>query len=557
MAETYEDFIEKRARRRKLEQEQLVQSSGFFYEVDVNDTARVNIFGTRLKTDIESPDEVAEIVRSLNISELDEILFSRLAKAYALKHAIMFEGDPGAGKTFVPSKFNEFIHGRDEKPLVMTCSPKMTELEIIGHWMPSPGGRDSASPVIKDVYRQFDAAAREYNLALRGYEQQIASAKDREAIDMVAANFEPHKLRYLKEVDRLRTETASQVEWAFNKGFLLDAYVGNKGKGRVLIVDELGLLPSNIQQVFLQAVAEKGQISDRLVIKSNAGQAEYPRGEDTYICFATNFPEHTSGRNVVAAPMTDRLEWYTLPRDLVNKKEDELIRAWNTTFRLDKKKIADGKDVRVVGELRERSDEFNIRTALGGDIARIFGDRLALFHQEFKNYIKVTPDKFDDEERIQILETSTRRALHVMNHIEYALKESPPLDPEGKVDLEAAFRAAVISQYADRIFHPTVRDGVIKMLDRFLVTPSTGSVQFRGKNVTARQALLSLKEEYARQEFAAQAGKPLSQIEEEHDKRRAFETFEEDEKTLIKFEQQLDTIIELAEGNYKRFCKGV
>lgn len=541
--ESFDQFIYKKQTEVASEKEKLEQAEGVAFQTEPDpetgeEKRYVNFFGTKIETQLQNEEEFRRVKESINFSELDEIVFSRIAQAYDLKHSLMLEGSPGAGKTYDFSKFHELISGDGKEPLILTCTPKMSELEIIGHWMPSPGGRASADSFVKEAYSRFDAVKMEYDAALAEYEQMTVEAKRQFAegaldeasyhasLESAGRLFEPIQAKFNKESVSLRAETEGQVDWVFRKGALLEAYVGDGGAGRMLVVDEFNLLPSNVQQIFLRTISTGGRLADSIADLSNS-QTEYARGANTYIGFAQNFPEKTRGRNIVAAPMTDRVEWLTIPQELVDEKEDSFIKSWGGK-RLARKTGADEQKTKEKVRAYERSPAL-ISEACGGAVAGVLGEALDRFHREYKALLKQTPDQIGDEERTQDLENSARRALHTMNHIERFLIRGG----DGKIDLEKTFVEAVVKNYADRIFDSDLRQKAVDLLNKLVADEVLGKTDFEGETVTVRGALAILRDRLAREEYERQASRMPEGEKEESARAAENEKFAEDK---LKFE---------------------
>jgi hypothetical protein len=499
MKESYDQFISKKISETEQKKEALEKAGGVTFERENDpesgeEKCYVNFFGRRLETLIRDEEEFNRIRESVNFSELDEKMFSRIAEAYTLGHSLMLEGDPGAGKTFAYSKFNEFLKGGGRQPIILTCTPKMSELEIIGHWVPAPGGRESPSPAVKAAYARYDTAKRTYDQAMAAH---LADPKD----EVVALEFEQARSFLQAESDILRAETEGQVEWSFKKGALLEAYTGDNRRGRMLVVDEFNLLPSNVQQAFLKTISSGGRIADTIQELSNSQQNIYHRGPDTYICYAQNFPEKTRGRNVVAAPMTDRVEWYTIPRELVDAKEGAFIESWGGA-------LEDGHQGNNVELIVRVNLKKHLLELLDGSVVRIFGGLTKKFHQEYKRIISSSPDKFGEDERTQELETSTRRFLHTANHMEHFLIQGE----DGMVDLQKTLKDAITKNYIDRIYDSDLHNKLTVLLDSLLTGRELGIIEFEGQMITAAKALDTLRERLSREEYKERVG--LETVEE-------------------------------------------
>jgi MoxR-like ATPase len=91
----------------------------------------VNILGVEIETNA-SKEDIQTIKDELILSELDQEMLRTIAESYKANQAVMLEGDPGSGKTFLLKQFVKMIHGKDAPTLEIVCSPGMTELDILG-----------------------------------------------------------------------------------------------------------------------------------------------------------------------------------------------------------------------------------------------------------------------------------------------------------------------------------------------------------------------------------------------------------------------------------------
>lgn len=527
----FEQWKNKKSEQVINNKEHLEKAGGVDFEVVIDpETGEqkqfVNFFGTKIETDITDPEEFKRIKESVHFSELDEKIFSKLAQSYNLGHSMMFEGDPGAGKTFAHNKFNQFLHGEESKILTLTCTPKMSELEIIGHWMPKAGGRNSSDEKVKSTYERYDKVKQEYD--------DIILRTNENPDDKYLNDLEKASARLKSELDILQAETSGQVEWEFKKGKLIEAYVGNGGKGNMLLIDEFNVLPSNVQQIFLQTIADEAKLAQYISNDSNSEQSVYFKGKNTYISYAQNFPEKTRGRNVVAAPMTDRLNWFTIPQELVDKKRREFI----LNLRGRGEKISGKRTPNV--SLHEQSWA-GLESLGNGGFSDVSLQVLATFDQSYIHLIEQKPDKLGNQERSQQLENSTRRAIHTYNYLEQNLIRGTG----GIIDLEESLRNAIIENYIDRIYDKELRGILLGELEQFITGKEFGMVSFDGKNMTAHEALGILKERVAKEEWMREADVSLEEEQQ-------FSNNDLEMANLEKF-QVFDTLKSTLEQNIIRY----
>ena len=116
-------------------------------------TSFVNVLGVEVET-YASEEDIESIKKEMILSEVDRDLLKTIAECYKLRQPLLFEGDPGAGKTFLMKKFTKLIHGKDAPTLELMGTPRTSELEILGHWAPKglkEGENQEYQEILKDV----------------------------------------------------------------------------------------------------------------------------------------------------------------------------------------------------------------------------------------------------------------------------------------------------------------------------------------------------------------------------------------------------------------------
>ena len=257
-----------------------------------------------------------------------------------------------------------------------------------------------------------------------------------------------------------RTTLTKTVEWEFQRGPLLQAYSDRGGKGYILIVDEFNLIPTNYQQTFLQIGGEEGALSESINYWGDTDKVIYPRGKDTWICFASNFPEKTPGRSEVVGPMTDRLAWETISPEETKKKK-RIIAETCGGLEFTKESIKElrktfGKSISFEAEtaleiIPEITVERPLEIKKNPLLHALLNHTLALLDTEFTEYYQKAGDRFAKEgRRIQQFEFSGRNPLSAfsyLNHFQFRNPETGLID--FTKTLERAFKACYLKILVD------------------------------------------------------------------------------------------------------------
>lgn len=443
----------------------------------------INVFGTRVET-YATEQEVKELKDELILSPLDQRLLRRIADSYNLKQALLFEGDPGAGKTFLFKRFVKFVHGKDAPILEIVGTPRTSELEIFGHWSPK-GATDKEEQEYEELLQQFllsnegkkgseefDSQLEELNR--RFTEKTISESEFRDEFGRLTTEHISQQRSELVAFCRATQAMKPDVQWEFKEGALLRAYSGNDGKGYPLIVDEFNIIPSNYQQIFLQIGGESGSLAESISFWGNAGKTIYRRGKDTWVAFASNFPEKTPGRSEVVAPMSDRLVWQVLPDEEYQEKKQAIKRTAGGRLQQRKKGLVDAtsKSLSVPVESGIQWDKV-LNEQLGEQVA----DLVDLIDTEFTKYYSQVGDSLkihgDNRRRTQQMEFSGRNALRLfsyLDHFQVRDKET------GRVDMIQTVRNAFEMYYVNRLASAEAREKMRKLFDE-IVTGDTGKIE--------------------------------------------------------------------------------
>jgi len=493
-------FLPEEERKRQKTAETLKAEGGiFFYEIKDSKTGEikryVNILGVTLET-YATQEDIEVIKKEIVLSKIDQKLLRIIAESYKLREALMFEGDPGVGKTFLMKKFVQLIHGKDAPILELVGTPRTSELEILGHWAPASSAKESRDPVVQDTLRRYEELYEKYQNINDEYDKRYKKLKedlDNGTIskDEFNKKFEelnkwyyPLQERYATELQMLYQRSQHKTEWEFKEGALLQAYSGRGGKGYILIVDEFNLIPSNYQQIFLQICGEKGILSNSISFWGNTGKTVYPRGKDTWICFASNFPEKTPGRSEVVGPMTDRLVWKAISSEEAEEKKEIIIKTAGGRLKERQKKVTElvSEVVSIPVEKGLAWDE-----VLDGQLGEQIADVVYLLDKEFTKYYQSVGDvisiKGEKRRRTQQFEFSGRNPLRMFNYLDHF----QVIDPKtGMIDFTKTLKNAYERYYLSRLVDIDARKKMQSVFDE-IMTGDIGKIEFEGVTRTRKE----------------------------------------------------------------------
>jgi MoxR-like ATPase len=539
--------------------EALKEEGGILYREEIDPETKevkkfVNILGVEVET-YASREDIETIKREIVLSETDQKMLRTIAECYTLRQPLLFEGDPGVGKTFLMKKFVQLIHGKEAPILEIVGTPRTSELEILGHWAPASKERESKDPVVQDTIRRYDQLEAEYQKANDEFDAQYKRINDEikdgkitqeeanKQLENLLKWYKPLQERYVSELQSLmqRTTLTGKVEWEFKEGALLQAYSGREGRGYILIVDEFNLIPSNYQQIFLQIGGEIGALSDSISFWGNTGKTRYVRGKDTWICFASNYPEKTPGRNEVVAPMTDRLVWKTITPEEAEKKKEVLRRTAGGRLKKRQKELTP-----LVPEIVSVSVEKGLAwdEVLDEQLGEQIADIVDLLDREFVKIYQEFGDKITKEggKRTQQFEFSGRNPLRLFNYLDHFQVRNPET---GRIDFSQTLKNAFERYYIERLVNEEARKRMRELLQELLepknieaIKKSEEVLKGGGKNLPVGAVLFEGKI-ISRKELIEILVERASITEEEKEKLEA-ERREEEERELrqAKFDVQ-------------------
>ncbi len=487
--------------------ETLKAEGGVFYREAIDpktgETKRfANIVGVEVETRA-SKEDIEAIKKEVILSEIDQELLRSIVESYKLREPLMFEGDPGVGKTFLMKKFVQLLHGKDAPILELVGTPRTSELEILGHWAPK-GLKEEENEEYQMLFRglmegdPMKDLSTELNQRIGELNQKILTGEINQ--EQFQEEFGELTTQYVNTSRSRITEMAGLVkfikpntEWEFKKGALLQAYSGREDKGYILIVDEFNLIPSNYQQIFLQIGGEKGILSDSISFWGNTGKTRYSRGQDAWICFASNFPEKTPGRNEVVGPMTDRLVWKSISSEEAEKKKQVLRRT--AGGRLTKRQ-------RENVEIKPEIIQVPVHEGLAWDkvldeqLGESIADVVDLLDIEFSKYCQNVGDnisiKGEKRRRTQQFEFSGRNPLRLYGYLDHFQVRDPKT---GMVDFTKTLENTYKRYYLNRLVDPVGREKMQTLFNE-IMTGVTGETEFEGE-VKNRKEILNILVERA------------------------------------------------------------
>jgi MoxR-like ATPase len=471
--------------------ERLLNEGGIYYEkkksVDENqqevEKAIINILGVEIETQA-SEEDIQQIKEEIILSNLDQTLLRKTAECYKLKQALLFEGDPGAGKTFLFEKFIEMIYGKGCPIDTLVGSPRTSELDILGHWAPRGEKKIDATKYESELKtyqdsHEFRELSQNFNQKLSGLNQKLIDEKitpeDFELeFSEISTEFTQRQKDSIANHFSKTSLSINDADWEFKQGALLRAYAGRGGKGYPLIVDEFNIIPSNYQQIFLQIGGQSGGLSEKVSFFGNGGKTSYYRGQETALFFASNFPEKTEGRSEVVAPMSDRLVWTILS----DKEYQEKKRAIKQTAggRLQNRKSdlfkIDASRVSVPVENGIQWDKV-LNERLGEQLA----DAVDLLDEQFVKSYRDIGDSLqvsgETRKRTQKLEFSGRNPLRLFNYLD----QFQVRGESGSIDFTETLKRGYEMYYVSRLSNPDMQKKAWKLFDE-LMTGDTGKIQF-------------------------------------------------------------------------------
>lgn len=485
-------------RRERETAETLEKEGGIFYYQEVDPETEgtknyLNILGVKVET-YAPREDVEAIKEELILSETDQDLLRTIAESYKLREPLMFEGDPGVGKTFLMKKFVQLIHGREAPILELVGTPRTSELEILGHWAPKGLNEKENKEYLATLKELLQAGplknlSEELNQKLselneRFLKKRIRQEEFQEEFGKITTQYIDTLRSQMAEAAVLTKFTKPDTEWEFKEGALLQAYSGREGRGYILIVDEFNLIPSNYQQIFLQIGGEKGALSDSVSFWGNTGKIRYPRGQDTWICFASNFPEKTPGRSEVVAPMTDRLVWKIITAEQAEGKKEVLRRTAGGRLSKRQKELTKLKP-EIVSPQVERGLEWDkvLDQQLGEQIA----DVVDLLDREFSKYYAEVGDtltiKGEERRRIQQFEFSGRNPLRLFSYLDHFQVRNPET---GMIDFSKTLENAFKRYYLDRLASSEAREKMEALFEE-IMNGDTGKIEFEGGILTRKE----------------------------------------------------------------------
>jgi MoxR-like ATPase len=378
------------------------------------------------ETNIEDEREIQEILKEFKVQQtsLFRKMFTFLVDTYNQERIPLLQSVPGTGKTYSYFLFNKLLHGKEAKVEYIQCTPRTSELELIGHWSPS-GGETSLEGIRAKLEKMKEW--QDFVASFENQLQALAKKKDvlsEEEFQKEFASLTRNFMERQREVLELAGEKTS--DYVFRKGAILSGFKDPKNpedKGRFVIIDEIDNLPENYQNILLQLSGPQGKLTKKFTSYSDSGITDYERGENTFFALAANYPELATGKRTISGPLADRLDFLSiLPNESL---EDEKTRIKEFGFSELNSFFSEGTDSKTIDNLRK----LTART-------------LAFWHSEFKK--RLSDFKKEGLElpggvsriREQEKEFSQRTAIGFEDYVLSHLNDPDFLNPEtGRVDL--------------------------------------------------------------------------------------------------------------------------
>jgi MoxR-like ATPase len=460
----------------------------------------VNVLGVEIET-YTSKEDIEEIRKDVVLHSVDQKILKTAAQCYKMGQVPYFESDPGVGKTFDIELLIRLIHGKDSPILSIQGSPRTSELEILGHWAPKglkEGETEEYKAILEDLMGrgQLGRFQKQLNEELERLNADFASEKINS--EEFQTRFGEISQKYVDESRKVLMETSQmakflkpEAEWEFKTGALLQCYSGRDGRGYPLFIDEFNLIPSNYQQVILQAIGKRSEMADSISFWGNSGKTVYKKGKDSAMFLAGNFPENTTGRSDLSAPMTDRLVWTVISPTEGQQKKRDLIRSIGGTSRKRTQEIQRLENIEVPVKSGVRW-----RGVLDEQLADQIGDAVDLIDKDFVDFYTQVGDEIlrkgqsSKSKRSQLMEFSFRNPVRLFTHLDnFQVRDKET----GFVDFNQALSNAFEMYYVSRLADEDKKDkarGIFKQI----MEGETGKTTFEGQKRTRKEILAILSE---------------------------------------------------------------
>lgn len=391
------------------------------------------------ESEIENEEEMREILESIKQTPLFRKIFTFVAESNNQDRIPLIQSVPGTGKTFAYKKFNEMLHGKEASEEYIACTPKTSELDIIGHWAPAGGEKKSSKEDIEQRLSENEKWQK-FRQAWERKLENLFAQKDSLEEDKFQEKFGELNEEYAEfQRESLNISEEESSGWTYHRGALLAGYKDPKNpedEGRMIIIDEIDNLPENYQNIFLQISGERAKLADKITAYSNSGTTKYQKGKNTFICFAANYPELATGKRAISAPLADRVDWLSItPQESL---EDERLRIEDYSF----------------GDLDEQFKEADSKIV--ENMRSILGRSLGILHTQWKNaladYRKEGIEMAGGRTRgrEQEKEFSQRAAVGFEDAVMKNLNNPAYLNSEtGRVDISEIFYDAFQTKYAN------------------------------------------------------------------------------------------------------------
>lgn len=279
------------------------------------------------ETEIDDKKEIQEILEEMRFRQtpLFRKIFTFIIDTYNQERIPLLQSVPGTGKTYAYILFNKLLHGKDAPVEYLQCSPRTSELELVGHW--SPKGEGVGAEEIRTRLEKVQKW-QDFKGSFEKELQNLLKRKDNLSEEEFQKEFSGLTKNFMEtQREILLSMKGNASDYVFRKGALLSAFKdprNPKDEGRFVIIDEIDNLPPNYQNILLQLSAPGGKLTKKFTSYSDSGVTDYKKGDNTFVALAANYPEISTetGKRAISSPLADRVDFLSiLPKESVQNEE--------------------------------------------------------------------------------------------------------------------------------------------------------------------------------------------------------------------------------------------